>query len=82
MTAILYLNLPGWDVQEDGGQLKCYMDCDEDDRVGSTSSTIEKIAPVGGTLVLFDSTALLHEVEPSHRDRYALTLWVTGDDVD
>jgi Rps23 Pro-64 3,4-dihydroxylase Tpa1-like proline 4-hydroxylase len=37
------------------------------------------VSPVGGTLVLFDSRYLLHEVEPSHRDRLALTLWVVGD---
>ena len=40
---------------------------------------VDKVCPTGGTLVIFDSRYLLHEVEPSHRDRLALTLWVVGD---
>lgn len=81
ITAILYLNEADWDPspQADGGSLKCYLGADADDVVGSTATRILKISPVGGTLVLFDSRYLLHEVEPSHRDRMALTLWIVGD---
>lgn len=46
----------------------------------STDDRCTVVSPAGGTLVLFDSRRLLHEVTPSHRDRYALTLWILGDD--
>ena len=81
MTAILYLNLPGWDDTVDGGKLKCYLNCSSDDHTGETASSVRAINPAGGTLVLFDSTYLLHEVTPSSRDRYALTIWITGEDI-
>lgn len=81
ITAILYLNEIDWNPSQsaDGGYLKCYIDADAEDVVGTTASRVDKVSPVGGTLVLFDSRYLLHEVEPSHRDRLALTLWVVGD---
>jgi hypothetical protein len=34
------------------------------------------IAPRAGRLVLFRSDALLHEVRPALRHRYALSLWI------
>ena len=81
VTAILYLNDTDWDMapDADGGALKCYLHADSDDHSGSTASTVHHVVPSGGTLVLFDSRYLLHEVSPSNRDRYALTLWITGD---
>jgi Rps23 Pro-64 3,4-dihydroxylase Tpa1-like proline 4-hydroxylase len=81
LTAILYLNSAEWDnaPEADGGSLKCYLDAERDDTVGSTATSILRVAPKGGTLVLFDSRYLLHEVEPSNKDRLALTLWVVGD---
>uniref|UniRef100_A0A7S3M3F8 Fe2OG dioxygenase domain-containing protein n=1 Tax=Spumella elongata TaxID=89044 RepID=A0A7S3M3F8_9STRA len=81
ITAILYLNEPDWDASPDvdGGSLKCYIQADSDDVTGSTATRVDKVCPTGGTLVIFDSRYLLHEVEPSHRDRLALTLWVVGD---
>ena len=53
-----------------------------EDNTGETATIVRSIAPVGGTLVLFDSRYLLHEVSPSHRERYALTLWIVGDDAE
>lgn len=81
ITAILYLNEADWDASPDvdGGSLKCYIQADSDDVTGSTATRVDKVCPSGGTLVIFDSRYLLHEVEPSHRDRLALTLWVVGD---
>lgn len=81
MTAILYLNDSDWNSapEVDGGSLKCYIDADRNDVIGTTASSVLKVSPVGGTLVLFDSRYLLHEVEPSNRDRLALTLWIVGD---
>ena len=34
--------------------------------------------PHGGSLVLFRSRDLLHEVRPTLEDRYALTMWYVG----
>ena len=36
------------------------------------------VDPSGGTLVIFDSHELLHEVMPTNRHRYALTCWFTA----
>ena len=80
ITAILYINLPGWDAEIDGGDLKYYLGCDDTDITGSTASSVGSVSPRGGTLVLFDSTEILHEVRPSLKERYALTLWITGED--
>ena len=38
-----------------------------------------QVWPRGGTLVLFDSQAVQHEVAPSGRERWALTLWVMAE---
>jgi Rps23 Pro-64 3,4-dihydroxylase Tpa1-like proline 4-hydroxylase len=62
----------------DGGSLKCYVGAQQDDQIGETATSVERVTPAGGTLVLFDSRYLLHEVEPSNKDRLALTLWVVG----
>jgi hypothetical protein len=82
VTAILYLNDDNWNVETDGGALKCYMNSAPEDNTGETATVIKSVAPIGGTLVLFDSRYLLHEVCPSNRERYALTLWIVGDDAE
>lgn len=65
LTAILYLNPTDW---TSGGTLRCF---------GSDGSKID-INPVGGTLVIFDSSQVEHEVQPSTTDRFALTIWING----
>lgn len=81
VTAILYLNSLDWnaDPDKDGGALKCYLNAEHDDDIGVTSTEVLHINPAGGTLVLFDSRYLLHEVSPSNKNRIALTLWILGD---
>ena len=83
ITAILYLNVKEWncDPQVDGGALICHIDAKDDYVVGGNSSKALYINPVGGTLVIFDSRHLLHEVAPSNRGRFALTIWITGDNL-
>lgn len=83
ITAILYLNMKDWncDPQVDGGALICHIDDIDDEIVGGISSKALYINPVGGTLVIFDSRHLLHEVAPSNRGRFALTIWITGDNL-
>ena len=65
-------------LRDSGGELACYIDADVSDNDGGTAKKVRRIVPRGGTLLLFDSTTLLHEVEPSRKDRYALTVLVVG----
>jgi hypothetical protein len=71
VTAILYLNAPGWDS---GGELRLY-DNEDDEHDYSD------IVPSGGKLILFDSSLVEHQVLPSHGEdeRFALTCWFNGD---
>lgn len=92
ITAILYINDEDWDCSPlvDGGALRCYIDnnstvvIDSDPAVagvsaGASAGSVLNINPAGGTLVLFDSRYLLHEVCPSNRERFALTIWISGE---
>jgi hypothetical protein len=73
VTAILYLNESDWDS---GGELACYLGAKPGDNHGSTATEVKRIVPTGGTLLLFDSTTVLHAVQPSCADRHALTAWI------
>ena len=68
VTAILYLNSPQWDS---GGELRCFDKEDENE-------SFRDVNPSGGTLILFDSSKVEHQVLPSSNDRYALTCWFNG----
>ena len=63
-----------------GGELVLYLGADTDDDTGASATTVLKIAPVGGRLVVFDSASVLHEVMPHtcERPRIALTCWIGG----
>ena len=65
LTLILYAN-PSW-APVDGGDLQV--------EVGGEAV---RVPPTAGTLVLFDSRAIWHEVLPSKALRFAVTLWVYG----
>lgn len=81
VTIILYLNDPAWKKSlrsrksgeghggGDGGELRVYH-CNDD---GFTD-----VCPRGGTVILFDSRRILHQVMPSSRARFALTVWIAG----
>lgn len=62
ISCSLYLN-PAW-AAADGGALRLY-----------TEATAHDILPTAGTLVLFSSRSLEHEVLPARRDRYSVTGW-------
>ena len=81
ITVILYVNAAEWDCDpsRDGGALRCYLGADMDDDTGVSSKSILNVSPSSGTIILFDSRYLLHEVCPSNSTRYAVTLWVNGD---
>ena len=70
VTAILYLNTNERSVEE-GGQLRYWATADSPEHF--------HITPVGGTLVIFDSNQIYHQVMPSKTSRIALTSWIHGD---
>ncbi len=61
LTAIVYLNR-GW-TPADGGVLRLHVEPPVD------------VPPAAGTLVVFLSERVEHEVLPAHADRFALTAW-------
>ncbi len=66
VTLILYLNT-AW-REEDGGQLRLYIDPTDDSRQ-------EQVLPIAGRLVCFLSDRFVHEVLPARRERMSLTGW-------
>lgn len=75
LTAVMYINPSGFQSAEDGGSLRCFVDAAASDLTGASAKEIQDVNPRGGRAVLFPSRSLLHEVLPSFRRRYALTLW-------
>lgn len=67
ISAVLYLN-EGWDA-DDGGQLRLYPD-------GRAAVDVQ---PEAGTLVLFRSADLPHEVLPARRERWSVAGWFRRD---
>lgn len=67
LSCILYLN-PEW-KEEDGGILRIY----------HSENDYTDILPQAGTLVLFRSQILEHEVLASKRERYSVTGWMRND---
>lgn len=67
ISAVLYLNV-AWDPA-DGGQLRLYPE--EGDPV--------EVLPEAGTLVLFRSADLPHEVLPARRERWSVAGWFRRD---
>lgn len=81
LTCVLYLTPPApaaeWDLTVDGGGLRVFCGCDEQDDSGYSAQSVVDIAPCSGRLVLFASRSLLHEVLPTTRARrVALTAWL------
>ena len=65
VTTVFYLN-ENWQA-DDGGELRVYRD--QDDGVGLG------ILPAQGTLVIFLSDRVPHEVKPGHRERLSIAGW-------
>lgn len=63
VSAVLYLN-PDWQPEQ-GGQLRLYF----------ADGSIRDVEPEAGTLVVFLSGDLPHEVLPANRERLSLTGW-------
>ncbi|MDX1796644.1 MAG: 2OG-Fe(II) oxygenase [Hydrogenovibrio sp.] len=64
VTTVLYLN-PNWRT-ENGGELVIY--------TGKAEETI-KVSPAMGTLVVFMSEEILHEVLPAKEERFSIAGW-------
>jgi len=71
ITAILYLQTR-WDKSW-GGTFRAHCAAEADS--GEASAGYVDVDPGGGTLVLFRSRDLLHEVLPATHRRFALTMW-------
>ncbi len=65
VSLVLYLN-ESW-LESNGGALRLHLD-------DSTERHLD-ISPIGGRLVLFESSTFWHEVLPSDRERMSLTGW-------
>ena len=82
VTLVMYPNC-GWrDDLGWGGRLRCYVGADSTDDDGATAVEVREVPPAAGTLVVFKSRELLHEVLPAHHRRMALSLWILADDGD
>lgn len=66
VSFIVYLNEPGW-TAHDGGQLRIYR---------QDESAPVDVLPEAGSLVLFDSKLVSHEVLPTRRERACLVGWM------
>lgn len=78
VSLLLYLNDDGWDSSTDGGILRAYVrPTMKSKRDGSCNVDIHiiDIVPEGGKLVLFDSSAVEHEVFTTKKERWAVVGW-------
>ena len=66
VSCVFYMNY-AW-ATPDGGQLRLYLP------QGATETALD-ITPLAGTLAIFDSRGVEHEVLPAQRTRYSLTGW-------
>lgn len=72
ISLLIYLNEDDWDAERDGGLLRCFVNGGDGDSETDTAVVVE---PRGGSLVLFDSKKLEHEVTSTARVRWALVGW-------
>jgi len=71
ITAIYYLN-KHWDTEKDGGVLKIYSAC--------VPGVIAEVNPIFDRVIFFWSDRRNpHEVMPSYRSRFAITVWYMDD---
>jgi SM-20-related protein len=69
-SLLLYLNAPDW-TPDNGGQLRMHYDTGGDFLPAGASPKYKDVDPRGGTLVLFQSDKLPHEVLDTQSERYA-----------
>ena len=89
-AAVMYACAPDWHAERDGGCLRCHVGApsptslDADAQAAIKDAALQPggppwrfvdVAPLCGRCVVFDCTALLHQVLPARRQRFAVTLW-------
>jgi len=72
-SLLLYLN-KDWN-EEDGGRLRMHMDSGGDFLGQGEDPNFRDVDPLGGTLVLFESDKLPHEVLDTQKERMAIVGW-------
>jgi len=71
LTIVLYLNDPIWNASKNGGVLRCK----------ALNGMNLEILPSGGSIVVFDSMKISHEVVASKSNRAALSMWFVTPDI-
>ncbi|KAL7519944.1 hypothetical protein ACHAWX_004698 [Stephanocyclus meneghinianus] len=74
-SLLLYLNKEGWTPQTDAGQLRIHLDGGGDAVPDGVKPNFVDVDPLGGTLVLFKSELIPHEVLDTNSERFALVGW-------
>jgi SM-20-related protein len=84
-SLLLYLNRQGWSPETDAGQLRIHLDGGGDEIPVGVEPKFIDVDPSGGTLVLFKSELIPHEVLDTMSERFALVGWynrgVTASDI-
>mmetsp|Transcript_9398 Transcript_9398/g.21195 ORF Transcript_9398/g.21195 Transcript_9398/m.21195 type:complete len:320 (-) Transcript_9398:44-1003(-) len=86
-SLLLYLNKESWDPdpKADAGQLRIHLDGGGDECPPGVEPNYVDVDPLGGTLVLFKSEMVPHEVLATNSERFALVGWynrgVTAGDI-
>ena len=84
-SLLLYLNRDGWSSETDAGQLRIHLDGGGDECPIGVKPNFIDVDPLGGTLVLFKSEQIPHEVLDTQSERFALVGWynraVTASDI-
>ena len=77
VTAIVYLVADDWDAapDRDGGQLVWWNILEGDPDNPKDSPKKHVLNPTTGQLCVFKARTIMHEVLPTHRKRFAVTLW-------
>ena len=74
-SLLLYLNRDGWSPEFDAGQLRIHLDGGNDEIETGVEPNFIDVEPQGGTLVLFKSDAIPHEVLDTNSERFAVVGW-------
>ena len=80
LTLVCYLN-SDWD-ERDGGALRLHMPEAVSRMEGlqpESRTPFVDVFPHGGTIALFRSDRVLHEVRPPRQPRYAVTVWLLAE---
>jgi len=84
-SLLIYLNRDGWDGKKEAGQLRIHLDGGGDELPPGVKPKFVDVDALGGTLVLFKSDKIPHEVLDTNSERFALVGWynraVTASDI-